>query len=137
MQSALGVAQLENLGHVIDTKRKNALLYRDLLKEIDIEMIWEPPNTQSNFWFYTIRIPEGRPKGHKDPLLHWLVSKDIQVRSVWNPLHLLPIYASCQSYRVESANNAFNQCINLPCSVTLTEADIEFVSNMIFQYFKK
>ncbi|MEK7790854.1 MAG: LegC family aminotransferase [Deltaproteobacteria bacterium] len=133
MQSALGVAQLENLGRFIEVKRKNALLYRDLLKEMDIEMIWEPPDTQSNFWFYTIRVPQG----HKDSLLQWLISKDIQVRSVWNPLHLLPIYASCQSYRVETANNVFNQCINLPCSVTLTEADIEFVSDMIFQYFKK
>ncbi len=133
MQSALGVAQLENLGRFIEIKRKNALLYRDLLKEIDIEMIWEPPNTQSNFWFYTMHVPQD----HKNPLLQWLISKDIQVRSVWNPLHLLPIYSTCGSYFIEHANHAFSQCINLPCSVTLTEADIEFIVSRIKDYFRR
>lgn len=133
IHSALGVAQLENLGRFIEVKRKNALIYRDLLQEIDIEMIWEPSWSQSNFWFYTIRVPER----DKVPLLEWLISKEIQVRSVWNPLHLLPMYAGCDHYYIEEAVRAFKQGINLPCSVTLTKAEIEFVVKQIGHYFKR
>lgn len=49
----MGVAQMERLDEFIAIKRKNAILYRELLSEVcEVKFLWEKPWAKSNFWFY-------------------------------------------------------------------------------------
>lgn len=133
LQAAMGVAQMERLDEFVAIKRKNALLYRELLSELDeVEFVWEKLWAKSNFWFYTVKVSEE----HKKPLMEYLISKDIQVRPIWKLIHALPMYREFQTYLIDNAVEAYNRCINLPCSIDLKDEDIEYVVSNIVKYFK-
>lgn len=134
IQAAMGVAQMKKIAEYIRIKRQNALFYRELLSDFDeVKFLWEEPWAKSNFWFYTIRVL----KKHKKPLIDYLLSKDIQVRPIWKLINELPMYRKSQAYKIENAREAYNACINLPCSVNLKNEDIECVVNRIKKYFKR
>ena len=132
IQAAMGVAQMEKLDEFISVKRKNALLYRELLSELEgVRFVWEKQWSKSNFWFYTIKVSTD----HKKPLVDYLISKNIQVRPIWKPIHTLPMYEGCQAYKIESTLNIYDTAFNLPCSVSLKEHDIDFIVDNIKHYF--
>ncbi len=134
IQAAMGVAQMERIDEFVETKRKNASIYRELLSDInDILFLWERSWAKSNFWFYTIKAP----KGHRMPLMKYLLSKDIQVRPVWKLIHTLPMYKEHQAYEIQNAIQIYETSLNLPCSVGLKREQIEFVSENIHYYFSK
>lgn len=134
IQAAMGVAQMERIDEFVETKRRNAVLYRELLSDInDIRFLWEMPWARSNFWFYTIKAP----KGHRMHLMKHLLSRDIQVRPVWKLIHTLPMYKEYQAYEIQNAIQIYETSLNLPCSVGLKREQIEFVSENIHYYFSK
>lgn len=134
IQAAMGVAQMERIDEFVETKRKNASIYRELLSDINgIRFLWEMPWAKSNFWFYTIKAP----KEHRMPLMKYLLSKDIQVRPVWKLMHTLPMYKGHQAYEIQNAIQIYETSLNLPCSVGLNKNQIEFVSENIHYYFSK
>ena len=133
IQAAMGVAQMEKLDEFIAIKRRNALLYREQLSELEeVEFVWEVPGVKSNFWFYTIKVP----KEDKNSLMKHLLSKDIQVRPIWKLIHTLPMYKDCQTYYIDESIKVYESCFNLPCSVNLKEEEILFVIESIKDYFK-
>lgn len=132
IQAAMGLAQMENLEAFITIKRKNALRYQNLLSSSDsLELMWEKPWVRSNFWFYTVKVS----KVHRTLLIDYLLSKNIQVRPIWKPIHTLQMFKKCQEYRVENAINIYDTTLNLPCSIGLKEEEIEFVVKYIKDYF--
>ncbi len=132
IQAAMGVAQMEKLDEFISVKRKNALLYRELLSELEgIEFVWEKQWSKSNFWFYTIKVS----KDHKKPLVDYLISENIQVRPIWKLIHTLLMYKNCQAFRVESALNIYDTALNLPCSIGIKMEEIKFTVEKIKSYF--
>jgi len=132
IQAAMGVAQMEGLDKFVEIKRKNAFRYQSLFSNINsIEFLWEKPWVMSNFWFYTIKVP----KDHKKPLVEYLISRNIQVRPIWKPIHTLPMYKNCQAFRVENALNIYDTALNLPCSIGIKMEEIEFTVEKIKSYF--
>lgn len=133
IQAAMGVAQMEQIDEFIAVKRKNADLYRDLLSEIkEVDLLWEKGRVKSNFWYITLKMPPD----HRENLMEHLMSKGIQVRPVWKPLHSLPVYENCLAYKISNAVEAHNSCINLPCSINISGEDIRYVSDNIAGYFR-
>ncbi len=133
IQAALGLAQMERVDEFINCKRKNAFLYKELFSKPEkIEMLWDKPWAKSNFWFIAIKVP----KEHRKKLMGFLLSKDVQVRPVWKPIHTLPIYKDCQTYKIEKVIEIYNTCINIPSSVNINHNEIEYVAENIMKYFK-
>ena len=134
IQAAMGVAQMEKLGEFVKAKRENALMYKELLSEVfEVKFIWESPCAKSNFWFYTIKVNSE----HKKPLMEYLLSRNIQIRPIWKLIHALPMYYGFQSYEIDNAIDAYEGCINIPCSVDLKENDIEYIVKNIKDYYIK
>lgn len=134
IQAAMGVAQMERLEEFVAIKRKHALQYRELLSGLNkVELLWEKEWVKGNFWLYTIRVP----REDREPLLKFLISRNIQARPVWKLIQSLPMYRHCQSYLVEKAPEAQERCLNLPSSVGLKESEIEYVVEAIKAYFRK
>ncbi len=132
IQAAIGVAQMESLEKYIHIKRENAGLYERLLSTNDcIEFLKEKKWAMNNYWFYTIKVS----KNHKCPLIEHLLSNNIQVRPVWKLIHTLPMYRNFQNFTIENAVEAYDSCINLPCSVSLQEHEILSITNCINDYF--
>ncbi len=123
IQAALGVAQMERIEEFVSAKRRNAGSYRRLLTE-KAGLVWEKPWARSNFWHSAIRAGEEK----RGTLVRHLAEKGIQVRPLWKPAHLLPMYRDCQAYRVENAGAAYRSCLNIPSGVALKDEQIELVA---------
>lgn len=134
IQAAMGVAQIERIQEFVNIKRRNASIYSDLLSEVkDVKFLWENAQVKSNFWFYTVKVA----KKHKKKLINYLLSRNIQVRPVWKLIHTLPMYKNSQAYRIENAVKAYDTCINIPCSLSLSKKEIEYVSENVKNYFAR
>lgn len=132
IQASIGVAQMEKVEEFIEIKRENAALYKELLAGLkEVEFLWEKTWAKSNFWFYTVKVPQKDKKG----LMDFLLSKGIQVRPIWKLINTLSMYKDYQTSTTDNAMKAYETCINLPCSVSLKEKEIEFVVENIKSYF--
>nr|WP_288825259.1 LegC family aminotransferase [uncultured Clostridium sp.] len=127
VQAALGVGQLECLEDYIRIKIKNYNYYREGLKTIQDAAVLMPFNekARNNHWFYSLLLRNKTLK--RDSLIRQLKEAGIETRPIWKLNHTQTMYQNCQTYFVEKAPFYQSRIINLPCSVNLTEADMEFV----------
>ena len=51
----------------------------------------------------------------------------IQTRPVWQLNHLQKPYHDCQRYRIERAPELLQRTLNIPCSVDLTQSQVDRV----------
>lgn len=124
LQAALGVAQLEQLGRYVEIKRANYEAYRQALGRIDGLCVADvPPYARNNCWMYALRIDAARYGRTRDEVLALLDGRGIQARPVWYPNHLQKAYRGCQTWRLERSMQLFEETLNIPCSVGLTEAE--------------
>jgi len=132
IQAAMGVAQMEKIEECVQVKRDNAELYKELLADIEgLELLKEAEWAKSNYWLNIIKVS----KEHKKPLIEHLLSENIQVRPIWKLIYKLQMYSGFQSYRIDSADDAYESCISLPSSVNLKQTEIENVTNVIMDYY--
>ena len=130
--AAVGVAQLEKIDEIIELKRNNALRYQSAFSNVKgVDFLWELERAKSNFWFYAIKVD----KEHKDALIKYLIDRKIQVRPIWKLIHTLPMYQEYQSCDIVNAIDAYESCINIPCSANISLQDIECVISNIKNYF--
>lgn len=131
IQSALGVAQLEQLPRILETKRKNFRLYhKELHGYQDLKMIEEPRGVFSNYWHYTLLVPPVPGKTY-DHLMKHLSENKIQTRPLWELNHRQKPYAHYPSYKIEKAAWFYARGLSLPCSADLTEQQVERVCGTI------
>lgn len=84
VQSAIGVAQLEQLQNYIEIKKINFNLYKKEVNNIIGLKITETPDYgESNYWFYCLQIDKNNYSMDKDDLMKYLNQNGIQSRPVW------------------------------------------------------
>jgi pyridoxal phosphate-dependent aminotransferase EpsN len=59
----------------------------------------------------------------RDDILRALEALNIESRPVWKPMHLQPLYASCERYGGEVAADIYRRGICLPSSSSLLPED--------------
>jgi len=75
IQAALGLAQLEQIEHFIETKRKNYEFYKQEINKIHgLKILEFKGNIRPNYWFYSLYIDENYPL-NRDELIRYLASK--------------------------------------------------------------
>lgn len=123
LQAAVGVAQLERLEMFVNTKRRIAERYRAELANIPgLTPMPEAPWARSAWWLYTVRIDAGRYGAGSRDVLRRLEKCGIQARPLWQPMHRSPAHADAvRSCPVADLLHA--ECLSLPCSIGLTDAD--------------
>jgi len=120
VQAAIGCAQMEKLEDHIAWKRRIAEVYRSHLATVPgIEPMKEAPWAFSTFWLYTVTVDETRFGMDSRALLRKLRETGIESRPLWQPLHLSPAHAGCQSSSCEVSERLWRDCLSLPCSVGL------------------
>ncbi|MDK2967539.1 MULTISPECIES: LegC family aminotransferase [Lacrimispora] len=130
LQAALGVGQLECLEDYITIKIKNYDYYTEALQAFpDAALIPFNERARNNHWFYSLLLTNKKTK--KDTLMKQLKEAGIETRPVWKLNHTQTIYQSCQSYYIAKAPFYQRRILNLPCSVNLTEDDMDFVIEAI------
>ena len=127
VQAAIGVAQLEMLPEFIKRKQNNYHSYREKLKQLDkVQLLPFREGTDSNHWFYSI-IMKGIRGDQLREKIETLQKKGIQTRPVWGLIHEQKPYRSYVNYRIEQAEEYADKILNIPCSTSLTEDEINLV----------
>ena len=130
--AALGCGQLEQIDSYFENKREIAKTYiEDMGTLPGIKNMKESEWAESVFWLYTVLIDQDIFGMDSRTLLNELGNHRIDSRPLWQPNHLSPAHSRCQVLGGECAENLYQNCLSLPCSVGLSKADQRRVTDTI------
>jgi dTDP-4-amino-4,6-dideoxygalactose transaminase len=127
--AAIGVAQLEQLDEFVATKRQIAQWYRDRLQSLPVEF---PPSerwAKPTHWLFSILLHAD--VADRDHVVAGLRSAGIQARPLWPPLGLQGPYRSAETIGGEVAKDLYDRGVSLPCSVGITEDEVDRVCDTL------
>jgi perosamine synthetase len=125
--AAIGLAQLERAGTIIEAKLRLARRYDRALSGLSVTTHQPLGDVRHTYWMYSVLMPQGVPR---DVIMLSLAKDGIETRPFFYPAHLLPMYlGKAQSFPV--AENLSQRGINLPSWPGLTETDIERIAEAL------
>lgn len=132
IQAALGVAQLEQLPEYIKIKKENFCYYKKFINEIEGLVLNDfPEYADNNHWMYALQIQPNIYGKNKEELIIYLKNNFIESRPVWQLNHLQKPFINHQVYKIDKAQELLNNTINIPCSVKLTNEQIEYIYSIL------
>ena len=133
LQAALGLAQLEQLESFIITKEKNYNHYCELLKNsTNFSVLQFRKGIRTNYWFYSLFCEE-LAINNPSEIINKLKKHRIQARPIWGLIHQQRPYMGSLTYHIEKAEYYWQRVVNLPCSTSLSEEDVEKVVEVIIK----
>ncbi len=128
IQAAMGCAQLENLDRYLMCKQTIAEQYAASLASVPgVSAMPTPACGRSAWWLYSIRIDAADFGMNRKELMRRLADEKIQVRPLWQPLHLSPAHAGSQFVGSGIAERLNSSVLSLPCSVGLKQDELQRV----------
>jgi perosamine synthetase len=134
IQAAIGCAQLERVGSLVERKREIFESYMERLNDLDVMMNPEPPEIVNGYWMPNVVFPPDS-KIVCDELLKKFADKNIDARVFFWPLSSLPTFTPQPEHVI--AYSLPSRAINLPSYHELTESDIDRVTDVIRLLCKK
>ena len=132
LNAAVGLAQLEQIEKFLDRRAYLSNIYDSRFKNLTgVRPPMESPFGKKINWMYCLFLDEYSPIT-RDDLLSELKEYNIDARPTFYPLHLMPPYVNLK--RASTLKNAelFGMSgINLPLFPSLTEADINYIADVI------
>ncbi len=129
--AAMGVAQLENIGIRISSKRRIADHYASCLKDVEgITLPVQKPWVENVYWLYSILVEDVYGQD-RDCLLHELKEQGIEARPFFVPVHTMPPYKTCRHGDMRVTLEVSGRGVNLPSSVGLSVDAISHVCQVI------
>ena len=139
LQAALGCAQLEKIDFIIESKRKMANTYQGHLSQYDFfQLPIEKEYAKSVFWMYHLEL-RGHLSTKRKELMQRLFDAGIETREGFIPYNMQEIFISRGWTSVGDcplANSVASTGFYLPSGVTLTEQEIEYVSDTLISISK-
>lgn len=140
IQSSIGLTQLSKLDEIIKKKRQVYEIYKELLSGNNRLNIIGPQNRSSHIPFRVVALGE---KAHD--LMSYLKAHSIEPRTFFYPLYKQPCYTELAEKeqwvrRLEdkyfpNSFHIYNQGICLPTYAALERFQIEYVCDMINQFY--
>jgi dTDP-4-amino-4,6-dideoxygalactose transaminase len=135
--ATLGRAQLSRLPELIKRRRRNRDLYLQALGSVSgLSVQLDPPWGNSNAWLTTITLDSKLFPGAPKRIREKLELSNIESRPVWKPLHLQPVYKSAKKYLSGYADQIYSEGLCLPSGSTMSDEDVQRVSNLILSSIK-
>jgi pyridoxal phosphate-dependent aminotransferase EpsN len=130
--AGIGRGQLEVLDLRIRQRRSIAFRYREAFADLPgISLMPQAPYRLHTNWLSCFLIDEDKFGCSRDELIRVLDAANVESRPVWKPMHLQPLYAHCERYGGEVAEDLFRRGICLPSSSSLTQEDQLRVVNAV------
>jgi aminotransferase in exopolysaccharide biosynthesis len=112
LSAALGVAQMEQLDHILENKRRTAIAYEEALTSVKgVSLVRAVQGATSNNWLNAILV-DGLAE--RDKLLDQTNAAGIQTRPAWTPLQRLPAFVDEVAMDLTTTDQLFDRLINLP-----------------------
>lgn len=129
--AAMGLAQLEQIGHFLERKAQIAAFYNQQLN--GNPRVTPPPSpagVQPTYWLYSVLLE----KGWAD-LLKKMEDNQIQTRPLWTALHLMPPFKDCQVLGTgRVAEKLCESGLSLPCSTNITSDELDQVASALSRF---
>lgn len=136
MQAALGLAQLERIGELIDRKRRIFAWYRERLGDVaGLTLNAEPAGTFNGYWMATAVVDPGGDLD-KDAIMERMLEAGVDCRPFFSPLSSLEAYAGDPQAALARRRNAVSYRlspygVNLPSGLLLQEDDVDRVCSAL------
>ncbi len=126
--AALGRSQLADLDRRVEVRRGHNAFYREALGDLPgVDFMPEGPDCRSSFWLTCITIDPAVAGTDREQVRLYLESLDIEARPVWKPMHLQPVFSSCQAFGGAVSADLFEHGLCLPSGSNLSDLDRERV----------
>jgi perosamine synthetase len=140
IEAAIGLAQLEDIAWHLGERRRVASAYDAAFGaalagvQEQVQLPSELPGYKNSFWLYTIVLRESSAE-QRDQLMGELAEAGFETRPVFYPMHVMPPYASSQSFPVAEQLSAGG--LNLPTHADVTEAHTEAIAAIVASHLKR
>jgi len=137
ISAGIGRGQMHVLDKHINLRRKINAFYLNLFKDIEgISVMQEFNETfYSNFWLTCIIIEKDKTGFSAEDLRLALEKQNIESRPLWKPMHLQPIFKSCDYYGNGESENLFKKGLCLSSGSNLSTKDLTRISDTIHEFF--
>lgn len=130
--AAVGRAQLETLWHKVRARKAINARYRAGLASLPgLEFMPEAPYGSTTWWLTCLTIDEEAFGASAHDIRLALEASDIEARPVWKPMHLQPVFASCDNIGGGVAARIFARGLCLPSGSAMTEGDQDRVIEVL------
>lgn len=138
VSAGIGIGQLDSVEDRLARRRRNHSLYVKAFEDNECLTVHSAPGPQynPNYWLTTVRLTDASPLT-PDELRLKLLEKKIETRLLWRPMHMQPVYAHCPYYGDRCEERLFDHGLCLPSGSSLTDADIERVTQTIIELLKR
>ena len=138
--AGIGRGQMTVLQEHIDHHKHVHELYTELLSNTDLTdktdvRVQANPTEDydSNFWLSTVTFGKNVDV---TALCKALNAAGIEVRTLWKPMHLQPVYKDTPAYLNGVSENLFNTGLCLPSGPWVTDDDVRYIVDCIKKYMK-
>lgn len=126
--AAVGRAQLRSLDEKVLACRENFDHYRRVLQNVPgLELAREAPWGEHTRWLSCLRVNSDEFGISRDEICDRMNERNIEVRPVWKPLHLQPLFKECRVVGGEVSEEIFSDGLCLPSGSSLSASDRERV----------
>ncbi len=130
--AGIGRGQLEVLDLRVEQRRTIAFRYRDAFADLPgVSLMPQAPYGLHTNWLSCFLIDPELFGCTRDELIQALDAVNVEARPVWKPMHLQPLYAGCERFGGEVAEDLFCRGICLPSSSSLSREDQLHVVNAV------
>jgi len=132
--SGIGRAQLEVLDLRVAKRRAIFNTYYQALGDVP-GLVFQPElaDTKSNRWLTTLTVDPEQTGITPEEIIEKMTAANIEVRPVWKPMHLQPLFTGATYYPHEEGNSVSDQLfehgICLPSGTNMSDEDQQRVIN--------
>lgn len=134
--AGIGRAQMQVLDARVERKKEIFKRYKKNLSGLDgLSFMEDAPYGESNKWLTVIRLNQTECPVNPLAVMDALEKQNIESRPVWKPMHLQPVFDTCEFFAEEEGRDVstklFEQGVCLPSGTQMTEAEQDRVIEII------
>lgn len=138
---AVGCAQLERIGEILEKREKVARMYNKRLEKVEeIETPYVSPKVRISWFVYVVQLKDGYTQMQRDIIVKGLRERGIGCKPYFPPIHLQPLYKKMFGYKrgdFPVTEQVAGRTIALPFYNNLGEKEIDFVVGNLKEILKR
>ena len=136
--AGIGRGQLEVLQDRINRRREINRWYRSVVGDTPGIIFHTEPSADfySNYWLTCILVDPKVTGITSGQLRLAFEAENIEVRPLWKPMHLQPVFAECPAYVNGTSEKFFNNGLCLPSGTGLKDEDFERIEEVLRRELK-
>ncbi len=130
--AAVGRGQLRVLSDRVEARRRIFDLYVQRLGHLaGVEFMPEPSWARSTRWLTCLTLDEQAFGASREDVRLALEAANIESRPLWKPMHLQPVFDSCEMVGGNVASSLFERGLCLPSGSALTPDQVDRIATII------